>query len=53
MTFRAYAKGFKIKEIPIVFMERVKGKSKMSRKIVYEAVFMVWKLRIQNIFGRL
>jgi dolichol-phosphate mannosyltransferase len=53
MTFKAYAKGFKIKEIPIVFVDRVKGKSKMSRKIVREAVIMVWKLRIQKIFGRL
>lgn len=53
MTFKAYAKGFKIKEIPIVFVDRVKGKSKMSKKIVLEAVTMVWKLRFQNIFGRL
>jgi dolichol-phosphate mannosyltransferase len=53
MTFKAYAKGFKIKEIPIVFVDRVKGKSKMSRKIVREAVVMVWKLRFQKIFGRL
>lgn len=53
MTFRAYAKGFKIQEIPIVFIDRVKGKSKMSKKIVLEAVTMVWKLRLQNIFGTL
>lgn len=53
MTFKAYAKGFKIKEIPIVFVDRVKGKSKMSRKIVREAVTMVWKLRMQYIFGKL
>lgn len=53
MTFKAYAKGFKIKEIPIVFIDRVKGKSKMSRKIVREAVIMVWKLRLQYIFGKL
>jgi dolichol-phosphate mannosyltransferase len=53
MTFRAYARGFKIKEIPIVFVDRVKGSSKMSKKIVFEAVTMVWKLRIQNIFGKL
>lgn len=53
MTFKAYAKGFKIKEIPIVFVDRVKGKSKMSKKIVFEAVTMVWKLRFQNVFGRL
>jgi dolichol-phosphate mannosyltransferase len=51
MTFKAYKKGFKIKEIPIVFMDRVKGTSKMSKKIVYEAVFMVWKLRLRSIFG--
>lgn len=53
MTFKAYAKGFKIKEIPIVFVDRVKGKSKMSKKIVREAVLMVWKLRIQSIFKSL
>jgi dolichol-phosphate mannosyltransferase len=53
MTFKAYAKGFKIKEIPIVFIDRVIGKSKMSRKIVREAVTMVWKLRIQKLFDRL
>lgn len=53
MTFKAYAKGFKIQEIPIVFVDRVKGTSKMSKKIVLEAVTMVWKLRLQNIFGTL
>lgn len=53
MTFKAYIKGFKIKEIPIVFIDRVKGKSKMSKKIVREAVIMVWKLRIQSIFKKL
>jgi dolichol-phosphate mannosyltransferase len=53
MTFKAYAKGFKIKEIPIVFVDRVKGKSKMSKKIVREAITMVWKLRLQNMFGKL
>ena len=53
MTFKAYIKGFKIKEIPIVFVDRVKGKSKMSKKIVREAVMMVWKLRLQHIFGLL
>jgi len=53
MTFKAYSKGFKIKEIPIVFTDRVKGKSKMSKKIVREAVTMVWKLRLQHMFGKL
>ena len=42
-----------IKEIPIVFADRVKGKSKMSKKIVREAVMMVWKLRLQYMFGKL
>lgn len=53
MTFKAYCKGFRIKEIPIVFIDREKGKSKMSKKIVREAVTMVWKLRLQHIFGKL
>ena len=53
MTFKAWKKGFKVKEIPIIFVDRVKGKSKMSKKIVREAVTMVWKLRIKSIFGML
>jgi len=53
MTFKAWKKGFQVKEIPIIFVDRVKGKSKMSRKIVREAVTMVWKLRIKSIFGLL
>ncbi|MCS7053128.1 MAG: polyprenol monophosphomannose synthase [Ignavibacterium sp.] len=51
MTYKAFKKNFRIKEIPIVFTDRAKGKSKMSKKIVYEAVFMVWKLRIRSILG--
>jgi dolichol-phosphate mannosyltransferase len=51
MTFKAWKKGFKVGEIPIVFVDRVKGTSKMSRKIVREAVFMVWKLRIRSALG--
>ena len=53
MNFKAWKKGFNIKEIPIIFIDRVKGSSKMSKKIVREAVFMVWKLRFQSIFGLL
>lgn len=45
MTFRAYLKGFRIKETPIVFEDRTLGKSKMSKKIFLEAVVMVWRLR--------
>ena len=53
MTYKAWKKGFRIKEISIIFVDRVKGKSKMSRKIVREAVFMVWKLRLRSILGTL
>ena len=53
MNFKAYKKGFKLKEIPIVFTDRVEGTSKMSKKIVREAVTMVWKLRFRSIFGLL
>jgi dolichol-phosphate mannosyltransferase len=45
MTFRAWKKGFRIIEIPIVFVDRTKGASKMSKRIVREAVWMVWRLR--------
>lgn len=45
MSFRAWKKGFKIVEIPIVFVDRTEGQSKMSRSIVYEAIGMVWRLR--------
>lgn len=51
MNFKAWKKGFKLKEIPIIFIDRVQGTSKMSKKIVYEAIFMVWKLRIRSILG--
>lgn len=51
MTFKAWKKGFKVGEIPIIFFDRVKGSSKMSKKIVREAVFMVWKLRIRSMLG--
>ncbi len=53
MTFKAYKKGFKIKEIPIIFADREKGTSKMSKKIVREAIFLVWKLRLSSMFGLL
>jgi dolichol-phosphate mannosyltransferase len=53
MSFRAWKKGFKIKEIPIVFEDRKEGQSKMSKKIVREAVWMVWRLRLWSILGKL
>ncbi|MCX6136213.1 MAG: polyprenol monophosphomannose synthase [Ignavibacteriales bacterium] len=52
-NFRAWKKGFKLKEIPITFVDRRVGVSKMSKHIVYEAAFMVWKLKLLSIFNRL
>jgi dolichol-phosphate mannosyltransferase len=51
MNFKTWKKGFRIKEIPIIFYERAEGSSKMSKKIVREAVLMVWKLRFRSLFG--
>ena len=53
MSFRAHRKGFRIKEIPIVFVDRQAGLSKMSKKIVREAIWMVWRLRMMAMTGRL
>jgi dolichol-phosphate mannosyltransferase len=53
MSFRAWKKGFRLKEIPIIFHDRVEGQSKMSKRIVREAIWMVWWLRLQGMFGRL
>ncbi len=53
MSLRAARRGFRIKEIPIVFVDRTEGESKMSGAIIREAVWMVWRLRIQAVFGRL
>ena len=53
MNFKAWSKGFKVCEHPIIFMDRRWGVSKMSKKIVYEAVFMVWRLKFRKILGKL
>jgi dolichol-phosphate mannosyltransferase len=53
MSMRAWKKGFKIHEIPIVFVDRVAGSSKMSKKIMREAIWMVWWLRVKSILGKL
>jgi dolichol-phosphate mannosyltransferase len=45
MSYRASKRGFRIVEIPIVFVDRTEGQSKMSKTIVREAVWMVWRLR--------
>lgn len=53
MSFRVWRRGFRVREIPIVFTDRVEGQSKMSKKIVREAIWMVWWLRAQSILGGL
>jgi len=52
MSFRTWKKKFRIVEIPIVFVDRTEGTSKMSKAIVREAVWMVWRLRWWGITGR-
>ena len=53
MSFRAWKKGFRLKEIPIVFTDRVEGQSKMNKRIVREAIWMVWWLRAKSLVGQL
>jgi dolichol-phosphate mannosyltransferase len=53
VSFRAWRKGFRLREIPILFTDRMEGHSKMSRGIIYEAVWMVWRLRWRALWGRL
>ncbi len=53
MTYRVWHRGFRIAEIPIVFHDRTLGESKMSKQIVREAIWMVWRLRWQAFRGRI
>ena len=53
MSVRAWRKGFTLKEIPIVFVDRTEGQSKMNRSIVREAVWIVPRLRLMTWFGRI
>jgi len=53
MSFRAWRKGFRLVELPIVFTDRVEGTSKMSKRIVREAIWMVWWLRLQGMLGKI
>jgi len=52
MSFKCWKKGFTIREIPILFVDRRAGVSKMNQKIVWEAAWMVWKLRLLDLIGR-
>jgi dolichol-phosphate mannosyltransferase len=53
MSYKAWKKGFRLAEIPIVFVDRTNGVSKMSKHIVYEAVYMLWTLRLRSLLNRL
>jgi dolichol-phosphate mannosyltransferase len=53
MSFRAWKRRFRIAEIPIVFVDRTEGTSKMSKSIVREAVWMVWRLRWWAMRGKI
>jgi dolichol-phosphate mannosyltransferase len=53
MSFKAWKKGFRLLEIPIVFLDRRIGTSKMSKHIVYEALFMLWRLRFRSLLNKL
>ena len=52
MHFRSSELGARIVEVPIIFIDRRVGQSKMSKKIVREAIFMVWKLKLSSLFGK-
>lgn len=53
MHFRAFKKGFRIREVSVIFRERIEGVSKMSKAIVWEAIWMVWALKLRSWLGRL
>jgi dolichol-phosphate mannosyltransferase len=52
MTYRALRRGFRVVEVPIVFVDRTLGQSKMNGRIFAEAVGVVWRLRSEALFGR-
>ena len=53
MKYRAWRRGFRLVEVPIVFTERTEGQSKMNSSIVREATTKVWRLRFASLFGRI
>jgi len=52
VSFKCWKRGFRIREIPIVFVDRRAGVSKMNRRIIWEAAGMVWRLRLMSLVGR-
>ena len=53
MNFRCWRKGYRLKEIPIIFVDRRSGTSKLSQGVINEAVWIVWWLRIRGMFRRI
>jgi dolichol-phosphate mannosyltransferase len=53
MSFRAWVRNFRLGEIPIMFVDRNVGESKMSKKIIREAIWRVWRMRILSVLGKL
>lgn len=53
LHFRAWKAGYRLKEVSIIFKEREEGVSKMSKGIVWEAIWRVWSLKIQSLLGKL
>jgi dolichol-phosphate mannosyltransferase len=52
MNYRCMEQGFRLGEVPIIFIDRHAGSSKMSKRIVREAIFMVWKLKLGTLLRR-
>ncbi|MBS4027446.1 MAG: polyprenol monophosphomannose synthase [Ignavibacteriales bacterium] len=53
MNYKAWRKKFRLYEHPIIFMDRTLGQSKMSKNIIYEAIWMVWRLKFQAVIGKI
>jgi dolichol-phosphate mannosyltransferase len=51
MLFQTFRKGFNMREITIIFIDRTSGSSKISRKMVFEAAWLPWKLQLKRLFG--
>ncbi len=52
MNFKSWLSGWRLREIPIIFTDRTEGSSKMSKTIIREAIWMVWRLRFASLLGR-
>ncbi|WP_067144826.1 polyprenol monophosphomannose synthase [Pseudotamlana agarivorans] len=52
MKFKAYLKGFKIIEVPVIFTDRTRGESKLSSSIISEAIFGVISMKIKSLFKK-